>query len=71
MSLYTFPSRSSVVSGRFRVKWLERVFLLKPQLYDIMAKTEDIQMAESSSAGARNGLKPQTNGAAANYELPW
>ena len=36
-----------------------------------MAKTEDVQIAESSSTGARNGLKPQTNGAAANYELPW
>jgi len=28
-------------------------------------------MAESSAAGARGGLKPQTNGAPANYELPW
>ncbi|EOD49494.1 Replication factor c subunit 4 protein [Neofusicoccum parvum] len=27
--------------------------------------------AESSSAAARNGLKAQSNGAAAGYELPW
>jgi len=31
-SLSTFLSWSSVVSGQFRVKWLERVFLLKPHL---------------------------------------
>ena len=27
--------------------------------------------AESSKAAASNGLKPSTNGAPANYELPW
>jgi len=29
------------------------------------------EAAESSAAGARNGLKSQTNGTALNYELPW
>jgi hypothetical protein len=36
-----------------------------------MAKTKDVQMGESSSAGGGNGLKPQTANAPANYELPW